>query len=147
MVLHPRCDQGRGAAGGGESFTIIIMKPPKTTKRCVICNAEFTTNYPDRFFTCRTSCSRLYGHNCRKMLGQSGRYKNIKKKWKDENPEKCARYNKKWKDENPEKCARYNKKYKDANRKKVNEWHRVNNAIRAAIKHEVEEEVRSLVPA
>ena len=132
MVLHPRCDQGRGAAGGGESFTIIIMKPPKIVKRCVICNTEFTTNYPDRFFTCRTNCSRLYGHNCRKMLGQSGRYKNIKKKWKDENPEKCARYN---------------KKYKDANRKKVNEWHRVNNAIRAAIKHEVEEEVRSLVPA
>ena len=131
MVLYPRCDQGRGAAGGGESFTVIIMKPPKIVKRCVICNTEFTTNYPDRFFTCSTNCSRLYGHNCRKMLGQSGRYKNIKKKWKDENPEKCALYS---------------KKYRDVNREKMNMRARVDNAIRAAIKHEVEEEVRSLVP-
>ena len=131
MVLHPRCDQGRGAAGGGESFTIIIMKPPKTTKRCVICNAEFTTNYPDRFFTCSTRCSSLYGYNYRNILSKSGRCKDMKKTWKQKNPKKCALYS---------------KKYRDVNREKMNMRARVDNAIRAAIKHEVEEEVRSLVP-
>ena len=50
MVLHPRCDQERGAAGGGESFTI-IMKPPKTARRCVQCNAEFMARYK-KFVTC-----------------------------------------------------------------------------------------------
>lgn len=64
---------------------------PTLTKRCVICNAEFTTK-SERRKTDRTECSAEHGRRSSRIIHHTPEYRAMCRAWRIANPDKVKEH-------------------------------------------------------